>query len=178
VTGRGLRRGLLFLGVFCAVGPRTRGFSHVALPASANAGFAGWNSGRNPWRAFGSFFVVGLAAGYKRCAVHEGMGMGDVKMMAMIGALLGLRGDVPDASGREPSGSVIGIGLIVALYSGVGGAEWRAREPPGTGDERQLRWAIARRYQLPRARFWDWGAGDRVWGTADCRFCLASRDRP
>jgi len=43
-AGRGELAGVLrrtaVLGV-CAVGPRTRGFSHVALPASANAGIRG-----------------------------------------------------------------------------------------------------------------------------------------
>src|SRR5467141_1283932 len=42
--------------------------------------------------AFGSFLLWGLAAGYKAVRGHEGMGVGDVKMIAMIGAFLGLGG--------------------------------------------------------------------------------------
>ena len=42
--------------------------------------------------AFGSFLLWGLAALYKVARGREGMGMGDVKMMAMVGAFLGLRG--------------------------------------------------------------------------------------
>jgi len=42
--------------------------------------------------AFGSFLLWGLAAGYKAVRGHEGMGMGDVKMIAMIGAFLDCAG--------------------------------------------------------------------------------------
>src|SRR5882757_2611602 len=53
----GLCGGTAVFGV-CAAGPRTRRFSHMALPASATAGIRGWNSGRNPWRGFRKLFVV------------------------------------------------------------------------------------------------------------------------
>ena len=42
--------------------------------------------------AFGSLFLWGAAALYKLVRGREGMGFGDVKMMAMVGAFLGLRG--------------------------------------------------------------------------------------
>jgi len=67
---------------------------------------------------------VGLAALYKVVRGHQGMGMGDVKMIAMIGAFLGY-GNVSDPSGGSLLGSLIGIGLVVSLYLGVGGADWR-----------------------------------------------------
>src|SRR5262249_16128392 len=42
--------------------------------------------------AFGSLLLWGFAALYKLVRGREGMGFGDVKMMAMVGAFLGLRG--------------------------------------------------------------------------------------
>jgi len=115
--------------------------------------------------AFGSFLLWGLAAGYKAVRGHEGMGMGDVKMMAMIGAFLGLRGTFLTLLVGSLLGSVIGIGLIVALYLGgwrSGVAKRASRR--GLGMERHLRWAIARRYQLPLGTFLGIGALAIVYG--------------
>ena len=42
--------------------------------------------------AFGSLLLLGAATLYKLVRKREGMGMGDVKMMAMVGAFLGMRG--------------------------------------------------------------------------------------
>jgi leader peptidase (prepilin peptidase) / N-methyltransferase len=115
--------------------------------------------------AFGSFLLWGLAAGYKLVRGHEGMGMGDVKMMAMIGAFLGLRGTFLTLLVGSLLGSVIGIVLIVALYLGgwrSGLAKRASRR--GLGTEQQLRWAIARQYQLPLGTFLGIGALAIVYG--------------
>jgi len=115
--------------------------------------------------AFGSFLLWGMAAGYKAVRGHEGMGMGDVKMMAMIGAFLGLRGTFLTLLVGSLLGSVIGIGLIVALYLGgwrSGVAKRASRR--GLGTERSLRWAIARQYQLPLGTFLGIGALAIVYG--------------
>jgi len=117
--------------------------------------------------AFGSFLLWGLAAGYKAVRGHEGMGMGDVKMIAMIGAFLGLRGTFLTLLVGSLLGSVIGIALVVALY--LGG--WRSAlakraSRRGLGTERQLRWAIARQYQLPLGTFLGIGALAIVYGGA------------
>jgi len=91
--------------------------------------------------------------------------MGDVKMMAMIGAFLGLRGTFLTLLVGSLLGSVIGTGLIVALYLGGwrSGVAKRASRL-GLGTERQLRWAIARRYQLPLGTFLGIGALAIVYG--------------
>src|SRR5438034_11099035 len=115
--------------------------------------------------AFGSFLLWGLAAGYKAVRGHEGMGMGDVKMMAMIGAFLGLRGTFLTLLVGSLLGSLIGVALILALYLGgwrSGVAKRASRR--GLGTERQLRWAIARQYQLPLGTFLGIGALAIVYG--------------
>ena len=115
--------------------------------------------------AFGSFLLWGLAAGYKAVRGHEGMGMGDVKMIAMIGAFLGLRGTFLTLLVGSLLGSVIGISLIVALYLGGWGSGVAKRASRrGLGTERRLRWAIARQCQLPLGTFLGIGALAIVYG--------------
>ena len=115
--------------------------------------------------AFGSFLLWGMAAGYKMVRGREGMGMGDVKMMAMIGAFLGLRGTFLTLLVGSLLGSVIGIGLIVALYMlGWRGDVAKRASRRGLGTQRQLQWAIARQYQLPLGTFLGIGALGIVYG--------------
>jgi leader peptidase (prepilin peptidase)/N-methyltransferase len=115
--------------------------------------------------AFGSFLLWGLATAYRVVRGREGMGMGDVKMIAMIGAFLGLRGTFLTLLVGSLMGSVIGIGLVVALYFGG----WRSAlakraSRRGLGTEQRLRWAIARQYQLPLGTFLGIGALVIVYG--------------
>jgi len=115
--------------------------------------------------AFGSFLLWGLAAGYKLVRGHEGMGMGDVKMIAMSGAFLGLRGTFLTLLAGSLLGSVIGVGLVVALYlGGWRGALAKRASRRGLGTERRLRWAIAWQYQLPLGTFLGIGALAIVYG--------------
>ncbi len=51
---------------------------------------------------------------YEKIAGQEGMGLGDVKMLGMIGALLGPIGVVATLFAASISGSVIGVGLMLA----------------------------------------------------------------
>jgi leader peptidase (prepilin peptidase)/N-methyltransferase len=109
--------------------------------------------------AFGSFLLWGLAAGYKLVRKREGMGMGDVKMMAMVGAFLGLRGTFWTILLGSLLGSVIGLSVVVALYLGGwkrGLAERGSRR--GLGTVSGLRWTIASQYQLPLGTFLGIGA--------------------
>jgi leader peptidase (prepilin peptidase) / N-methyltransferase len=103
---------------------------------------------------FGSLLLWGFAAAYKAMFRREGMGLGDVKMMAMIGAFLGLRGTFLTILLGTLLGSVIGLALIVTLYA-MGWhrelAERASRRKLGT--VRWLRWTIAKQYQLPLGTF-------------------------
>jgi prepilin signal peptidase PulO-like enzyme (type II secretory pathway) len=91
--------------------------------------------------------------------------MGDVKMMAMVGAFLGLRGTFLTLLVGSLLGTVIGLSLVLALYFGgwrSGLAKRASRR--GLGTENGLRWAIARQYQLPLGTFLGIGALAIVYG--------------
>jgi prepilin signal peptidase PulO-like enzyme (type II secretory pathway) len=103
--------------------------------------------------------LLGAAALYKAVRGREGMGMGDVKMMAMVGAFLGVRGAFITILLGTLLGSILGLALIIALYlvrykRAV--AERAARR--GLGKASALHWAIVSKYQLPLGTFLAIGA--------------------
>src|SRR2546430_17176771 len=51
-----------------------------------------------------------------RSRKREGMGLGDVKMMAMVGAFVGLRGTFWTILLGSLLGSVIGLSVVAGLY--------------------------------------------------------------
>jgi leader peptidase (prepilin peptidase) / N-methyltransferase len=109
--------------------------------------------------AFGSMLLLGASALYKAIRGREGMGLGDVKMMAMVGAFLGLRGAFITILLGTLLGSILGLALIVALFlirykRDV--AERGARR--GMGKVSALHWAIVSKYQLPLGTFLAIGA--------------------
>ena len=94
--------------------------------------------------AFGSFLLWAVAAVYKRIRGREGMGMGDVKMMAMVGAFLGVRGAFLTILLGTLLGTVIGVAIIVVLYAGGWQRKLAERASRrGLGSANALRWAIA-----------------------------------
>ncbi len=154
--------------MFSAFVPPNNGFAGILMGRFLQVRLPGFAAGILDGvlgAAFGSFLLWGLAAGYKFVRGHEGMGMGDVKMMAMIGAFLGLRGTFLTLLVGSLLGSVIGIALIVALYLGGWGSGLAKRASRrGLGTEERLRWAIARQYQLPLGTFLGIGALAIVYG--------------
>ncbi len=104
--------------------------------------------------AFGSLLLLSAAMLYKLVRKREGMGMGDVKMMTMVGAFLGLRGAFLTVLIGTLLGSVIGLGMVALLY--VFG--WRRNlaeraHRRGLGSVSGLRWTLAAEYQLPLGSF-------------------------
>ncbi len=109
--------------------------------------------------AFGSFLLWAVAALYKRVRGREGMGMGDVKMMALVGAFLGVRGAFLTILLGTLLGTLVGVTVIVALYA----AGWNRKLAERAsrrrlGSVNSLRWAIASQYQLPLGTFLGIGA--------------------
>jgi leader peptidase (prepilin peptidase) / N-methyltransferase len=104
--------------------------------------------------AFGSFLLWGAAAMYKLVRGREGMGLGDVKMMAMAGAFLGLRGAFLMILLGTLLGSIIGIAIILVLYASGWQRELAVRASRRKlGSVQGLRWTIASQYQLPLGTF-------------------------
>ena len=104
--------------------------------------------------AFGSLLLWGAATLYKVVRGREGMGLGDVKMMAMVGAFLGLRGTFLSILLGTLLGSIVGIAIILGLFASGWQrelAERASRRKLGT--VRGLRWMIASQYQLPLGTF-------------------------
>jgi prepilin signal peptidase PulO-like enzyme (type II secretory pathway) len=164
VTFPGLAAGLLFSAFVPPDDGLARSLSwrflHQRLPLNA-AGVLDGILGAT----FGSFLLWGLAVVYKAVRKREGMGMGDVKMMAMVGAFVGLRGTFWTILLGSLLGSVIGVSVVAALYLGGwrrGLAKRASRR--GLGKETALRWAIASQYQLPLGTFLGIGALAIVYG--------------
>jgi len=67
--------------------------------------------------ALGAGGLYLLAILYEKIAGQEGMGLGDVKMLGMIGALLGPIGVLATILAASVSGSIIGVALMLARGS-------------------------------------------------------------
>ena len=102
----------------------------------------------------GSLLLYGAAALYKLARGREGMGMGDVKMMLMIGAFLGVQGTFLTLLLGTLLGSIVGLLLVVVLFM----SGWKSRVAKracrrGLGTVSSMRWALSSRYQLPLGTF-------------------------
>jgi leader peptidase (prepilin peptidase) / N-methyltransferase len=107
----------------------------------------------------GSLLLWGAAAVYKLLRKRDGMGMGDVKMMAMVGAFLGPRATFLTILLGTLLGSVIGVSWVGILYLfGWKRALAERAAKRGLGSVTAIRWAIASQYQLPLGTFLGIGA--------------------
>jgi leader peptidase (prepilin peptidase)/N-methyltransferase len=100
----------------------------------------------------GAAFIYGAGALYSRTRGHQGMGMGDVKLMAMLGAFLGSTLTVVTIFAASIAGSIFGLCTIVYVWE----KRWqrqieRRRLAPDLAGRRAWRSALAvyRHYQLP-----------------------------
>jgi leader peptidase (prepilin peptidase) / N-methyltransferase len=66
--------------------------------------------------AIGASFLYGAAAIYLRARGVEGMGFGDVKLMALIGAFLGTRLTVLTIFAASLAGSLFGLSTVLAVW--------------------------------------------------------------
>jgi leader peptidase (prepilin peptidase) / N-methyltransferase len=104
--------------------------------------------------ALGSFLLWGAAALYKLVRGREGMGFGDVKMMAMVGAFLGVRNTFLTILFGTLLGSILGVAVIVTLYvGGLGRSLAERASRRGLGTVSELRWTIVSQYHLPLGTF-------------------------
>jgi leader peptidase (prepilin peptidase)/N-methyltransferase len=142
---------------FSAAVPPSDGTAYWLYASLFHRGPRGWFAGLLDsllGAAFGSLLLWTVRAVYKRVRGREGMGLGDVKMMAMVGAFLGVRGAFLTILLGTLLGTVVGITIIVVLYA-VG---WHRKlavraSRRGLGSVRALRWTIASQYQLPLGTF-------------------------
>ena len=102
--------------------------------------------------AVGASFIYGAGAIYLRARGIEGMGFGDVKLMAMIGAFLGVKLTVFTLFTASIAGSLVGLSTVFAVW--IKRTRRRiARNHESPRDARRHAWesaAIAlRRHQMP-----------------------------
>jgi leader peptidase (prepilin peptidase) / N-methyltransferase len=64
----------------------------------------------------GASFIYGAGAIYLRARGVEGMGFGDVKLMAMVGAFLGTRLTIFTIFTASIAGSVVGVSTVLAIW--------------------------------------------------------------
>lgn len=103
---------------------------------------------------FGSLLLWAAAMLYKVVRKREGMGMGDVKMMAMVGTFLGIQGTFLTILLGTLLGSVIGLAVVSSLF--LFGWQRKLAERShrrGLGTLTSLRWTLAAQYQLPLGTF-------------------------
>lgn len=67
--------------------------------------------------AVGASFIYGAGEIYRHWRGVEGMGLGDVKLMAMVGAFLGLRLTVFTLFAATLAGSLFGVGAVFVVWS-------------------------------------------------------------
>jgi len=102
--------------------------------------------------AVGASFVYGAGAIYLRARGVEGMGFGDVKLMAMIGAFLGFKLTIFTLFAASIAGSIFGLSTVFVVW--IKRTRRRmARHHETAREARQRAWesaAIAlRRHQMP-----------------------------
>lgn len=102
--------------------------------------------------AVGASFLYGAGAIYLRARGVEGMGFGDVKLMAMIGSFVGLRLTILTIFAASLAGSAFGVSTMLTVW--IKRTERRKRAFHETNTvARKRAWASAlvalRRYQMP-----------------------------
>ena len=99
----------------------------------------------------GAAFIYGVGAIYLRWRGAEGMGFGDVKLMAMVGAFLGVKLTVLTIFAASLTGSLFGIAAILVVW--IKRTHRFAKRLADAGAARRRAWYSAqlvyRNYQMP-----------------------------
>jgi leader peptidase (prepilin peptidase) / N-methyltransferase len=100
----------------------------------------------------GASFIYGAGAIYLRARGVEGMGFGDVKLMAMIGAFLGAKLTIFTLFTASIAGSLFGLSTVLAVW--IKRTRRRmVRHHESAGEARRRAWGSAaialRRHQMP-----------------------------
>jgi leader peptidase (prepilin peptidase)/N-methyltransferase len=101
--------------------------------------------------ALGASFIYGAGAVYLRWRGAEGMGFGDVKLMAMVGAFLGMKLTIFTIFTASLVGSLFGIATVLMVW--VKRTHRFTRHMPSLQAARRRGWQSAqivyRHYQMP-----------------------------
>jgi len=124
----------------------------MSLPVSGEVSWRLWSLADSALGALvGASFLYGAAAIYLRTRGVEGMGFGDVKLMAMIGAFLGTRLTVLTIFAASLSGSLFGVSTVVAVW--VKRTRRNAARGTSSLEARRRAWQSARMalryYEMP-----------------------------
>lgn len=106
--------------------------------------------------AVGAAFIYGAGFVYLKWKGVEGMGFGDVKLMAMIGSFLGMRMTILIIFVAAVAGSLFGMALIFIVWrKRLRRRLQRGHEPPGTARQRAWRSArlLYRQFEIPFGSF-------------------------
>ncbi len=102
--------------------------------------------------AVGASFFYGVSVLYQRARGREGLGLGDVKLMAMVGAFLGVRLTVVTIFGASLLASAFGVATILTVWiKRTRRRMARRRESATTARQRAWRSArlVYRHYEVP-----------------------------
>jgi leader peptidase (prepilin peptidase) / N-methyltransferase len=101
--------------------------------------------------AVGASFIYGAGAAYLRWRGTEGMGFGDVKLMAMVGAFLGLKLTIFTIFAASLAGSFFGLTTVLIVW--IKRTKRFTRRLPNLQAARRRGWQSAqvvyRSYQMP-----------------------------
>jgi leader peptidase (prepilin peptidase)/N-methyltransferase len=101
--------------------------------------------------AVGASFIYGAGAVYLRWRGAEGMGFGDVKLMAMVGAFLGIKLTIFTIFAASLTGSLFGLTTVMVVW--IKRTQRFTRRLPTLQAARQRGWKSAqmvyRHYQMP-----------------------------
>ncbi len=100
--------------------------------------------------AFAAFFIWAVGAVYKAVRHVEGMGFGDVKLMAMVGAFLGVKLAVLTIMAGSLMGSLAGVAAFLTVLSKRRRRNLRNLSPAIARERaRQSARLILRHYEMP-----------------------------